>query len=854
MSVTLISQDNDTVIELGPAEKVSLGRKPCLNITAKSVGRDHCTVTTGFILEHRVNAVVFANRKVYIVRHGGATALNAGQSSQLEHGDILYLGQEGRCWKYGFIVDIPSTRQSYVEAGAEQKGSIPESPFQAPKRLRTSANRRQDCQSPHAPSETHTPNDKQQSINSTGVFQGLVFVFWTKSFMQPLMNRAKQAGAEVSDRLVLGDTTHVIAARDLSAEEIARRLEQVPEHAALKCYEVVYEGNKVLRLPKGIHFVTPEYVSESLAHNRLQRENAFLIDIARIATLAGSLERVVTSCFIDQGVPGGTAMHSSQGSGKGLVSLSLLDTRTISGRQQQAERGTEQSMHQHGVIKVAPKKGSITVKPLLRPSLTARTAQSAWDQWQKIGFVPVSEQSNADMACTGGSDPGSSGDLAHGVPEPVAERGSCRVWDVPFDKAAAEETVKILANHWHRQENKGHASRQSAPHSSSKQEDESMGVSASSALNSVCTHTACSAKNFCIVDQLEQIQSNYRKGRDQFKIKAMQRAIKAVVELSVALVTAEDCEKLDIGEKSIEKLQEIISTGEYRRNQIMAQDPHHRTVSLFMEVWGTGDATAERWYRDGCRSLEDVRGRSDLSTQQRTGLKYFEDFKQRIPRAEVAAVATVVHEAVEEVLQCRSAPDADMLFCSALGSYRRGKPMTGDVDMLIAPPPSCGDVDARHALHALCDCLRNKGFLLDDMAAAAPASRGEGATTFMGVARHATSPCARRIDIKFYPRRYLPFAILHFVGSGAFSRALRYWARFAASEASKHHPSANGFKLSDYGLVPILRKEPVRRESISHGAEVELGASLNCHSERDIFEALGLDYVPPHMRFFHDFE
>ncbi len=34
--------------------------------------------------------------------------------------------------------------------------------------------------------------------------------------------------------------------------------------------------------------------------------------------------------------------------------------------------------------------------------------------------------------------------------------------------------------------------------------------------------------------------------------------------------------------------------------------------------------------------------------------------------------------------------------------------MTGDVDMLIAPPPSCGDVDARQALHALCDCLRKK--------------------------------------------------------------------------------------------------------------------------------------------------
>lgn len=36
--------------------------------------------------------------------------------------------------------------------------------------------------------------------------------------------------------------------------------------------------------------MTPEFVSESLAHNRLQAERAFLIDIARMAVLASKLE------------------------------------------------------------------------------------------------------------------------------------------------------------------------------------------------------------------------------------------------------------------------------------------------------------------------------------------------------------------------------------------------------------------------------------------------------------------------------------------------------------------------------------------------------------------------------------
>jgi Fingers domain of DNA polymerase lambda len=33
-------------------------------------------------------------------------------------------------------------------------------------------------------------------------------------------------------------------------------------------------------------------------------------------------------------------------------------------------------------------------------------------------------------------------------------------------------------------------------------------------------------------------------------------------------------------------------------------------------VWGCGDIVAERWYLEGCRTLDDVRKRSDLTMQQ----------------------------------------------------------------------------------------------------------------------------------------------------------------------------------------------------------------------------------------------
>ena len=36
----------------------------------------------------------------------------------------------------------------------------------------------------------------------------------------------------------------------------------------------------------------------------------------------------------------------------------------------------------------------------------------------------------------------------------------------------------------------------------------------------------------------------------------------------------------------------------------------------FASVWGAGQKTAERWWAEGCRSLDDVRLRTDLTEQQ----------------------------------------------------------------------------------------------------------------------------------------------------------------------------------------------------------------------------------------------
>jgi hypothetical protein len=66
--------------------------------------------------------------------------------------------------------------------------------------------------------------------------------------------------------------------------------------------------------------------------------------------------------------------------------------------------------------------------------------------------------------------------------------------------------------------------------------------------------------------------------------------------------------------------------------------------------------------------------------------------------------------------------------------------------------------------------------------------------------------------------------------------------------AQQHNPDANAFRLSDRCLVPVLHTRKQRGVPGSEATEQLLGPELTCSCETDIFQALGLHYVPPHMR------
>ena len=99
---------------------------------------------------------------------------------------------------------------------------------------------------------------------------------------------------------------------------------------------------------------------------------------------------------------------------------------------------------------------------------------------------------------------------------------------------------------------------------------------------------------------------------------------------------------------------------------------------------------------------------------------------------------------------------------------------------------------------------------------------------YMGVCKvPGKSSLARRIDIKVYPKEHYGFALLYFTGSDYFNRSMRLFAE------------KKGYTLSDHGLAPVQK---------IGGSKITKGMSIPCHTEEEVFKALGIPYKAPAQR------
>jgi DNA polymerase lambda len=292
-----------------------------------------------------------------------------------------------------------------------------------------------------------------------------------------------------------------------------------------------------------------------------------------------------------------------------------------------------------------------------------------------------------------------------------------------------------------------------------------------------------------------------------FKARSYESAIKYIRELSGPITSIADLPPHKKGDgltgKIREKVAEYITTGKIAEVEEARATRNPDTIEAFMNVYGIGPKKAIDLIQAGHRSIAELRvaAAADpklLNKNQRIGLTYYEDLLMRIPRVEMDA-----HSATLMALK----PAA--LEGVIVGSYRRGRPDSGDIDMLIRTTDAT--VDAGKSLADYVKKLKDAGHIKEVLAL--------GSHKCLAISQLPGFP-ARRLDLLVAPPEEFPFAVLYFTGSDGFNVRMRQLALshgFTLNEHALTHvktgKTVGGIKAEAdiFAALKIAWKEPVDR-------------------------------------------
>jgi DNA polymerase/3'-5' exonuclease PolX len=272
--------------------------------------------------------------------------------------------------------------------------------------------------------------------------------------------------------------------------------------------------------------------------------------------------------------------------------------------------------------------------------------------------------------------------------------------------------------------------------------------------------------------------------------------------------------KLDgVGEGIARRIDEILQQGTLQQlEETIAVDPETQIMTDLETVSGIGETLAKKLIEQGVTSVKDLRrkekaGAIELTHQAHIGLKYHEDFQEKIPYQQVSELGSMIKHSVHELY-----PTMMIEIC---GSHRRQAAFSGDIDVLMTDPTEDLDPTDEPLLHNIVQALKDDGIIVDDITT-------QGQTKYMGVCVHPDDPIKRRIDIRFVSYDSFYPALVYFTGSMQFNKLMR-------TEALKHH-----YTLNEYGLY--------------HYEGHTKGAKVVVHSEKELFDLLEMTYLEPSKR------
>uniref|UniRef100_UPI00398EADFE DNA-directed DNA/RNA polymerase mu n=1 Tax=Pristiophorus japonicus TaxID=55135 RepID=UPI00398EADFE len=376
--------------------------------------------------------------------------------------------------------------------------------------------------------------------------------------------------------------------------------------------------------------------------------------------------------------------------------------------------------------------------------------------------------------------------------------------------------------------------------------------------------TTLNNKNRLLTDALKILAENAELCESEGRYLAFTRASSILKSLPYNVTRMEVLQGIpSLGDHSRKVIKEILEDGLCREVESVIQNARYQTLKLFTSIFGVGVKTADKWYREGLRTIDELRAsKIKLTKEQEAGLLYYEDLIVPVTRAEADLIGQIVEGAVHRFL-----PTA---IITLAGGFRREKQSGHDVDFLITHPEEGKE---EGLIYQVISWMVTQGLILyDDItdnsyhklknkepeifdhftkcfsifklkketvnniepnrpnnrdSLAVNVTGGIGLAGHAETTRQVSAAAARdknwkavRVDLVIAPFGQYAYALLGWTGSQLFERDLRRYAKHFK------HMGLNSHSLFDN----------------------EQNKFLPAATEEEIFAHLGLDYIPPRER------
>ncbi|KIV80219.1 hypothetical protein PV11_07735 [Exophiala sideris] len=407
---------------------------------------------------------------------------------------------------------------------------------------------------------------------------------------------------------------------------------------------------------------------------------------------------------------------------------------------------------------------------------------------------------------------------------------------------------------------------------------------------SCCRSTPMHPPNAAFIAQLIKIKEARLLTLDDIGVRAYSSSVASLSAYPHKIRHPEEITRLPACESKIATLwSEWFASAEddkdrYIQNVVdLDNDADLQHLKLFWNIWGVGPETARKFYFErGWKDLDDVVefGWASLTRVQQIGVKYYDEFIEKIPRAEVEIISDVITRHARLVLDIKPEQEGttEDVDCVIVGGYRRGKDLCGDVDVVLSHR------DENKTKDLVVDIVRSlegEGWVTHTLTLNTTSSdRGQATLPFHGSHRghgfdsldkalcvwqdpnfEATEEGAknpnihRRVDIIISSWRTVGCAVLGWSGGTTFQRDIRQYV--AKTRGLKFDSS--GVRDRGNGLVLDLEApRPKRKDAINEiykgkvpegrpGDEWDDGDTWQ-DRERRLMDGLGFGYRDPTER------